>query len=260
MAKRQMSFLRYKHRQVIERSYTYGVVRYLHSDSSIPVKIDDRCTAYFNRRDAKFLLSATKPDHYRHLRFPEVTFAGRSNVGKSSLINAVLRSTRLVKTSRKPGHTSALNFFSLDSRAQDLPSSQITVVDMPGYGFRSRDEWGTFIMQYLSQREVLRQVFLLIEAKVGQLKSTDCSFLELVEKHQVPTQIVLTKTDKLKRMDLERISSNIIVDAMDCAPTAVQPFVLHCSSRTKVGIDTLQEEILRVCGIIPDIISSSQPK
>ncbi|KAJ2143705.1 hypothetical protein IW142_003558 [Coemansia sp. RSA 564] len=106
--------------------------------------------SYFSKRDAKFLLSAVAPEHYSHLALPEITFAGRSNVGKSSLISAVLRSKGLVKTSNKPGHTSALNFFSLTSQA--APGA-ITVVDMPGYGFRSRNEWGEFIMTYLSTRK-----------------------------------------------------------------------------------------------------------
>ncbi|KAJ2001932.1 hypothetical protein H4R26_003862, partial [Coemansia thaxteri] len=118
---------------------------------------------YFSQRDARFVLSATSPEQYKNIpHSPEVTFAGRSNVGKSSLINAILRSNQLVKTSRSPGHTSALNFFSLTSGAC---AGAISVVDMPGYGFRSRDEWGQFIMKYLATRKVLRRVFLLVEAK-----------------------------------------------------------------------------------------------
>ncbi|KAJ2551922.1 hypothetical protein EV175_003506, partial [Coemansia sp. RSA 1933] len=197
-------------------------------------------------RDAKFLVSATKPAHYESIHNPEITFAGRSNVGKSSLIGAVLRSAPLVKTSKKPGHTSTLNFFHLSSRAHP---AAISVVDMPGYGYRSRDDWGAFIVQYLSTRDSLRRVFLLVEAKVGELKATDRSFLEIAENSSTPVQIVLTKTDKLKRAELTKTSSRLIDSAKQIAPSVVQPCALCCSARTKTGISTLQEEILRVCGI-----------
>ncbi|KAI9504135.1 P-loop containing nucleoside triphosphate hydrolase protein [Coemansia spiralis] len=207
---------------------------------------DNLVLKYFQQRDAKFLYSATKAEHYRHLSEPEITFAGRSNVGKSSLIGAVLRSAGLVKTSKKPGHTSLLNFFSLTSSAHP---AAISVVDMPGYGFRSRDEWGQFIIEYLSTRKVLRRVFLLIESKVGELKSTDCSFLELAEKHGVPVQLVLTKTDKLKRTSLDKISNAVVREAKEIGPTVVQPYVIHCSAKTKDGITAVQEEILRVCNV-----------
>ncbi|KAJ2019680.1 hypothetical protein IW146_001592 [Coemansia sp. RSA 922] len=204
---------------------------------------------YFSKRDAKFVLSATKPEHYKRIPpNPEVTFAGRSNVGKSSLLSAVLRSQGLVKTSKKPGHTSALNFFSLTSGS--CPGA-ISLVDMPGYGYRSRDEWGGFIMKYLSTRKELRRVFLLIEAKVGELKATDLSFLELAEQYKTPVQIVLTKTDKMKRADLDSICKSIIQSATDIAPSVVQPTAICCSSRTKIGIDDLQLELLRVCDLVP---------
>ncbi|KAJ1945786.1 hypothetical protein GGF37_001521 [Kickxella alabastrina] len=202
---------------------------------------------YFSQRDAKFLFTATKPEQYKRLSNPEFTFAGRSNVGKSSLISAVLRSQSLVKTSKKPGHTSTLNFFGLTSST--YPESAITVVDMPGYGFRSRDDWGQFIMEYLSTRKELKRVFLLVEAKVGELKTTDLSFLELVEQYNVPTQLLLTKTDKLKRTDLNIVSGKVLRAAMDVAPTAVVPEVICCSYKTKVGVDAIQEAILRASGV-----------
>ncbi|KAJ1926781.1 hypothetical protein FBU59_007285, partial [Linderina macrospora] len=104
------------------------------------------------------MFTAVKPQQYSHLHSPEVTFAGRSNVGKSSLINAILRTKTLVKTSKRPGHTSALNFFSL---ASDASPRTLTLVDMPGYGYRSRDEWGKFIMDYLGGRQELKRVFML---------------------------------------------------------------------------------------------------
>ncbi|KAJ2414660.1 hypothetical protein GGI10_002234 [Coemansia sp. RSA 2530] len=106
-------------------------------------------------------------------------------------------------------------------------------------------------MKYLSTRKVLRRVFLLIEAKVGELKATDRSFLELAEQYKVPVQIVLTKTDKMKRGDLDTTCQAVIRSATDIAPSVIQPTALRCSTRTKVGIDALQLELLRVCDINP---------
>ncbi|KAJ2390266.1 hypothetical protein GGI05_003264 [Coemansia sp. RSA 2603] len=194
--------------------------------------------SFFSKRDAKFLFTATQPQQYERLKAPEVTFAGRSNVGKSSLISAVLRSQGLAKTSKKPGHTSTLNFFGLTSDA--YPGTAVNIVDMPGYGFRSRDEWGQFIMEYLST----------LDAKVGQLKTTDLSFLELVEKYGVATQLILTKTDKLKHADLTAISNSVIRAAQDIAPSVVLPNAICCSFKTKTGIDAVQEEVLRASNII----------
>ncbi|KAJ2080731.1 hypothetical protein H4R24_002873 [Coemansia sp. RSA 988] len=203
---------------------------------------------FFRQRSAKFLIAAVKQHHYRHLTHPEVAFAGRSNVGKSSLINSVLCSQKLVKTSKKPGHTSALNFFALSSRAGP---GEINIVDMPGYGFRSRNEWGDFITDYLSKRKVLRRVFLLVEAKVGELKSTDENFLELVEEYRVPVQLVITKADKLKTVDTAQFSNDIIRECTRIAPSVLLPQAICCSSRTRMGIDILQAEVLSVCGLLP---------
>ncbi|KAJ1724289.1 hypothetical protein LPJ53_001441 [Coemansia erecta] len=96
----------------------------------------------------------------------------------------------------------------------------------------------------------LQRVFLLVDAKVGQLKSTDMSFLELVEKYGVATQLILTKTDKLKHTDLTTISGSVIRAAQDIAPSVVLPNVICCSFKTKTGIDAIQEEVLRASKII----------
>ncbi|KAJ2727181.1 hypothetical protein GGI07_000065 [Coemansia sp. Benny D115] len=216
---------------------------------SAPGIATDPVYSYFSTRDAKFMFTALESKHYEHLKIPEFTFAGRSNVGKSTLISAVLRSRGLVKTSKKPGHTSALNFFALTSKA--FPDKPITIVDMPGYGFRSRDEWGVFITKYLAKRKELKRVFLLVEAKVGELKHTDLSFLELVEQYNIPTQLVLTKTDKLRHSAIKLIATKVHNSANMAAPTVICPDVIACSCKTMGGIDEIQAEMLRDIGVLP---------
>ncbi|KAJ2786096.1 hypothetical protein H4R18_000128 [Coemansia javaensis] len=203
---------------------------------------------FFAQRTAEFRLAAVRAQDYGAIHQPEIALAGRSNVGKSSLINALLRTHRLARTSKTPGRTATLNFYRLASRAGP---GELSLVDMPGYGFRSRDEWGRFVTEYLASRQELRRVFMLVEAKVGELKPTDASFLELVERHAVPTQIVLTKTDKLRRADLDAIAAAAVQAAARIAPTALQPRALCCSAHKRAGLEALQGEILRVCGIGP---------
>ncbi|KAJ2497748.1 hypothetical protein GGI11_008100, partial [Coemansia sp. RSA 2049] len=84
---------------------------------------------------------------------------------------------------------------------------------------------------------------------IGELKQTDCSFLEIAERNRVPVQLVLTKTDKLKHVELTETSDVLVKSAKKVAPSVIQPCVLWCSVKTKSGIDVLQDEILRVCGI-----------
>jgi len=123
---------------------------------------------------------------------PEIAFMGVSNAGKSTLINALLNAKNLVRTSKKPGHTKALNLFQVGNR--------FALVDMPGYGHRSRVEWGELVEKYLtegvSENGRLKRVYLLIESK-RNFKHLDQMIIELLERLKVPYQILITKADKL---------------------------------------------------------------
>lgn len=135
----------------------------------------------------------------------EVAFAGRSNVGKSSLINALTGRNGLARTSNTPGRTQQLNFFDL--------GSQLYVVDMPGYGYakvskKQRGEWDRLIKDYLRGRQNLRSVFILIDGRHG-LKDSDEHLMTMLDEAAVNYRIILTKCDKAKKAELEKIKEDL---------------------------------------------------
>ncbi|KAJ1649725.1 hypothetical protein IWQ61_009277, partial [Dispira simplex] len=197
------------------------------------------------RKHAYFLLSATKLGQINHLVAPEVVFLGRSNVGKSSLINALFNRRQLVKTSKKPGHTSKMNFFSLGSIVPQ--ATVLTLVDMPGYGYRSRLQWGSFITDYLRGRKRLRSVYLLIDANVAELKQTDEQCIDMMNDLQLPFRIVLTKVDKVR--DTDAVVGKITQLVQDRASFFVPP-VLPVSAVLKYELAELRLNILITCGIV----------
>lgn len=137
---------------------------------------------------------------------PEVAFAGRSNVGKSSLLNALTNRKTLAKTSNTPGRTQQLNYFNL--------GEQLYIVDMPGYGYAKvsktqRDTWTQLVYDYLRGRPTLRCVFILIDSRHG-LKESDIFLMEMLDEAAVTYRIILTKTDKIKAPDLEKISEKTL--------------------------------------------------
>ena len=167
----------------------------------------------------------------------EVCFAGRSNVGKSSLINALTGRKSLARTSNTPGRTQEINFFTLNESHY--------LVDVPGYGFANAPlpvvkKWQTLLKAYLSGRASLRRVFLLIDSRHG-VKSVDEEIMELLGRSAVTFQVVLTKADKPKKMDLEEVISETgkIVAKY---PAAFPEFVLTSSEKGD-GIPTLRHII-----------------
>ncbi|MEL6288117.1 MAG: ribosome biogenesis GTP-binding protein YihA/YsxC [Pseudomonadota bacterium] len=167
----------------------------------------------------------------------EVAFAGRSNVGKSSLLNALTNRTNLARTSNTPGRTQEINFFSLDEK--------VHLVDMPGYGYartsRTRVEaWTQLIKDYLRGRVALRRVFLLIDARHG-IKANDTEIMELLDAAAVTYQIVLTKTDKLRGRGVDTLLERTQT-AIAKHPAAF-PTPLLTSSEKKVGIAELRATI-----------------
>jgi GTP-binding protein len=165
---------------------------------------------------------------------PEIAFAGASNVGKSSIINALTNRRTLVRTSSNPGHTKQLNFFKL--------RNDLVLVDLPGYGYAraaksSIVEWTGFTRDYLRGRQNLKRICLLIDAR-RDLKPGDTEIMNLMDECAVIYQIILTKVDKVKKDDVETIISAIRTSARK--HTAMHPDIIATSSREGYGIEELR--------------------
>jgi len=149
---------------------------------------------------AEFVKSATKPSEYPPGNLPEVAIAGKSNVGKSSLINTLVSRKNLAKTSSQPGRTQTLNFFRVNEK--------LSLVDLPGYGFAKaplevRKAWKPMVETYLQTREAVRLVILILDSRRG-LSPDDSTLLDWLEYHEIPVLIVLTKADKLSQFERAR--------------------------------------------------------
>jgi GTP-binding protein len=179
---------------------------------------------------------------------PEIAFAGRSNVGKSSLINALVGMKGLARTSNTPGRTQELNYFVPDGysgAANDLPP--LALVDMPGYGFAKApkdevDRWTRLVFDYLRGRVTLKRVYLLIDARHG-VKTIDGEVMDLLDKAAVSYQLVLTKTDKIKPPAVDRLVAETL-EKIRKRPAAY-PEVIATSAEKGLGIDELRMAILR---------------
>ncbi len=168
----------------------------------------------------------------------EIAFAGRSNVGKSSLINALTGTKDLARTSNTPGRTQELNIF-------ESEKTPLRIVDMPGYGFAEApkakvEAWTRLIKQYLTGRPNLRRVYVLVDGRHGP-KENDLTIMNLLDKTAVSYQIVLTKADKPLSKDLEPVIA--ATRAAIAKRPAAHPEVIVTSSETKYGMDVLRAEI-----------------
>lgn len=171
----------------------------------------------------------------------EIAFAGRSNVGKSSLLNALVNQKGLARTSNTPGRTQELNLFT----AEGMP---FRIIDMPGYGFAKApkdtvDKWNRLIRRYLQGRVELGRVFVLVDSRHG-LKKNDLAIMKMLDETAVSYQIVLTKTDKLKPGQIDRVKRET-QDGIAKRPAAY-PFIAITSSEKRQGIDTLRGFIARL--------------
>jgi len=189
-------------------------------------------------RQSEFVMGAAKIDGLPPADLPEVAFAGRSNVGKSSLINGLVSRHRLARASTEPGRTREVNFFLLDGR--------LRLVDLPGYGFAkvSRSTARQFQdlgRAYLRGRPNLKRVYLLIDARHG-LKDTDAEALDALDVAAVSYQIVLTKADKLKKGEADAMVS--ATAAKIAKRPAAFPRVLATSAEKGEGLPELRAEIL----------------
>jgi len=186
---------------------------------------------------AEFLMGAVSIDGLPSPDLPEVAFAGRSNVGKSSLLNALVSRHRLARASTEPGRTREINFFVLDGR--------LRLVDLPGYGFAKVSRRAALAFQdlgraYLRGRPNLKRVYMLIDSRHG-LKASDGEALDALDKAAVSYQIVLTKTDKLGRGE-GQVRAAATLAAIARRPAAF-PRIVATSTQTGEGLAMLRAEI-----------------
>ncbi|MET1413688.1 ribosome biogenesis GTP-binding protein YihA/YsxC [Roseibium sp. HPY-6] len=189
-------------------------------------------------RSWDFLTSVTDMSNLPEAAGTEIAFAGRSNVGKSSLINALTGRKGLARTSSTPGRTQMLNFFV-------APETPLTIVDMPGYGYAQApkelvEAWTKLVFSYLRGRPNLRRVILLIDSRHG-IKKNDLETMDLLDKAAVVYQVVLTKSDKIKPTQLARLVND--TQAMLAKRVAAHPLIIATSSEKNSGIDTLRAEL-----------------
>jgi GTP-binding protein len=194
-------------------------------------------------RPVSFVMGAVSVAQLPPDELPEVAFAGRSNVGKSSLINALVGQKYLARASNEPGRTRELNFF--------LLNDAMHMVDLPGYGWARASKTTVKKFQnlgrdYLRGRPNLKRAYLLIDARHG-LKDVDNEPMDALDKAAVSYQIILTKADKIKPAELARVTE-ATQNAIRKRPAA-HPVVLATSSESGFGIPELRLEIMQTCGV-----------
>jgi GTP-binding protein len=185
-------------------------------------------------KDVEFVKSAVKPDQYPEYDFPEIGFAGRSNVGKSSLINTLIQRKGLVKTSSKPGCTQLINFF--------LVNGDVSFVDLPGYGYakvskKIRAQWQPMVELYLAKRASLFGLVLLIDIRRDPGKE-EFDLVKWLESHGTPYLIILTKADKLSKTKQAKRRATICSQL-----NREEQGVILFSTKTRQGRETVLDEI-----------------
>lgn len=188
-------------------------------------------------KDAHFVSSNSKIDKLPKDNMPEYAFIGRSNVGKSSLINALVQKKGLAKTSATPGKTIAINHF--------VVNGQWYLVDLPGYGYarrskKSREEWRVMLANYIARRRNLMYTFVLVDSRI-EPQDSDIGFMEWLGENQIPFSIVFTKADKLSNNELntnvETYKKRLLEDWEELPPIFVT------SAETKQGREELLDFI-----------------
>ena len=174
---------------------------------------------------------------------PEVAVIGRSNVGKSTLINALLNRKKLARTSSKPGATRAVHFYEV--------AKSFHLVDLPGYGYAKLSKemsakLAQLIYEYFSSRRNLKKAYVLIDSRRG-VKEVDLEILEILEEVGVPTKIIFTKGDKAKQVERDKAVQSAEMQLGSFAH--IDRDFIQTSSETSFGIDDLRQDIISVCGL-----------
>ncbi len=189
---------------------------------------------------ATFLKSAPELKFLPDATVPEIAFAGRSNVGKSSLLNKLTNRSSLARTSNTPGRTQELNFFEIGDPIR------LRLVDMPGYGFAKAPKdvakkWRFLVNDYLRGRQVLKRALVLIDSRHG-VKEIDREIMKMLDDAAVSYRIVLTKADKIKASELEAVQAATEAEARK--RPAAHPEVIATSSEGGLGMDRLRAAVL----------------
>lgn len=202
--------------------------------------INSEADAFFSR-PCHFVAGATSIDILPPPAQPEIAFIGRSNVGKSSLINALTGRKALARTSADPGRTRQINFF--------LLADELMLVDLPGYGYAKASKkdiksWNSTVKKYLCGRINLRRVYLLLDARRKNLSPEDLQYMEMFDEAAVSYQLVLTKADEVKKDELECKLENARKIAAQHG--AALPDILVTSVEWKLGISLLRERMVAI--------------
>ena len=190
-------------------------------------------------KSAEFVKSAVKPDQYPSAALPEIAFTGRSNVGKSSLINTLVNRKHLVKTSSTPGRTQLINFFMINK--------SITFVDLPGFGYAKVPEsikktWGPMIETYLSTRKTLKGVVLIMDIRrIPGMQ--ELNFIEWLHYFSIPSTLILTKSDKLSK--IKQQNQHL---AIAKALSVNKEELILFSAKSRMGKDHVWDAIERLIG------------
>lgn len=203
-----------------------------------------RAAKLFSGR-VEFLLSAPQLKFLPEPGVPEIAFCGRSNVGKSSLLNALTGRRAIARTSVTPGRTQELNFFEVGE------PTQFRLVDMPGYGFAKApvkvvEKWRALVRTYLKGRQVLARTLVLVDSRHG-LKDVDREMMRMLDETAVSYRIVLTKTDKIKASALEAVAAKVAEEAR--RHPAAYPEMHLTSSEKGMGIEELRAAVLMDAGV-----------